>query len=63
MRLSKRILARSVISEVDLTNDARPHAEVVINGIRIVGLLDSGASISCFGKDAVGLAEKLGLKI
>lgn len=41
----------------------RPHATVSINGISIRGLLDSGASISCFGSVAVDLSKKLGLKV
>lgn len=33
-------------------NDRRPHVEVVINGRKIVGLLDSGANVTMLGKGA-----------
>lgn len=52
VRLSKRALKSSSIAEVCFGGDHRPHLEVIIGGKRIVGLLDSGASISCLGGDA-----------
>lgn len=62
VRLSKQILAKSSISEISIGVDGRPQAVVAINNTRLVGLLDSGANISCFGKDADKLVSSLGLK-
>lgn len=65
MRLGKRLLARAIISEVtdDLPFDSRPHATVSVNGINIVGLLDSGASISCLGRNSQQRLEQMGHKL
>lgn len=63
VKLSKKILSSSVISEISEKEDIRPHANITINGVTIRGLLDSGASISCFGLGAIALAQKLKLKI
>lgn len=62
VRLSKQILSRSNVSEVSIGKDGRPQATLEINNHQLVGLLDSGASISCFGADAEKLVDKLGLK-
>lgn len=62
MRLSKQILSRSKIAEIDFGSDGRPQATVEINKCRFVGLLDSGANISCFGKGAEESVKRLGLK-
>lgn len=45
-----------------MTGDQRPHAEVYINSTPITGLLDSGASISCLGKNAYDNIRKCNLK-
>lgn len=37
--------------------DRRPYVEVDVNGTSIVGLLDSGASVSCLGGDAISLVD------
>lgn len=63
VRLSKRILARSKVSEISMGEDGRPQAIIEINATRLVGLLDSGANISCFGSEAERVVGKLGLKI
>lgn len=62
VRLSKQILARSSISEISVGIDGRPQATIEINNFRLVGLLDSGANISCFGSNAVDEVARLGLK-
>lgn len=63
-RNKRKLLAQ--ISEATLgasaTNnvlpDQRPYASIHINGVEINGLLDSGASISALGKDAVEFIQK-----
>lgn len=54
---------QAVISDVSvsLPADIRPHATVAIEGIHMLGLLDSGASISCLGRNAMQRIEQLGL--
>lgn len=61
--MSKRCLVQSKISEVEGGADIRPYAEVSVNGVKIKGLLDSGASVTCIGKDAIKLARQIGVKI
>lgn len=66
MKEFKRQLSQAVISEVSQTTsvDTRPHATVIINGgLHLRGLLDSGASISCFGHNGLERVEQLGLKM
>lgn len=63
VRLSKRLLKLSEISELTNEKDPRPHATVTIGDHSITGLLDSGASISCLGKGAEKFAELLDLKV
>ena len=43
--------------------DNRPHIEIDIYGYLVIALLDSGASRSVIGKDAMFLIEKFNLKI
>lgn len=43
--------------------DPRPHAIVEIGDTKLRGLLDSGASISCLGKDALEFIKKNSLKM
>ncbi len=53
-----------VVSELfTKDDDIRPHAKVDILGIKIVGLLDSGATCSILGRDCKKLVSKLGLRI
>lgn len=63
VRLSKQLLAKLEIAALSSSNDIRPHATVTVNDRNIVGLLDSGASVSCFGKNALELVSELGLKL
>lgn len=51
-RLSQGFVKRAMIDEVFSGEDLRPHAKVEINGVEVTGLLDSGATISCLGKNA-----------
>lgn len=63
VRMSKRFLDQSTVSEVKGGIDTRPYAEVTINGVKIRGLLDSGASVTCIGQDALKLAKRIGMKV
>lgn len=63
MKLSKSILKNSSVAELSVENDPRPHGSVTIAGHTIVGLLDSGASISCLGRDSVNVISQLNLKM
>lgn len=62
VRLSKQILSKSKVAEIGLGHDGRPQASVKVNGVQVLGLLDSGANISCFGKGAEELLATIGLK-
>lgn len=57
------MIKRSVIDQVDFGVDRRPHATIKIENVKISGLLDSGASISCLGRGAVEFIESNNLKI
>lgn len=48
---------------INVPNDPRPYAKVLINGQPVSGLLDSGASISCIGRNAEATLGTLGLKV
>lgn len=64
VKLSKKSLAKSCISEITTTAlDPRPHAIVQIGDIKLNGLLDSGASVSCLGKNAIETVRNLGIRI
>lgn len=63
VRLSRKLLSHFEVCELSAPGDSRPHASVIIGNRSITGLLDSGASVSCFGKKALELAATLGLKI
>lgn len=52
----RREVARTIHTIASKHNDNRPYARIVIGGHTILGLLDSGASVSCAGGQA---AEKL----
>lgn len=56
-------MKNSTIAELCEDNDPRPHGTVTIAGRAIVGLLDSGASISCLGRDSVNFIAMLNLKM
>lgn len=63
VRLSKKLLSHFEVCELSAPIDSRPHASVIIGNRTIIGLLDSGASVSCFGRNALELAAVLGLKV
>lgn len=63
VRLSKKLLSHFEVSELSTPIDSRPHASVIIGKRTIIGLLDSGMSVSCFGRNALELAAVLGLKV
>lgn len=65
IKLSKQRISQTIISEVTqfIPFDSRPHATVSINGCSMVRLLDSGATISCFGRNGVERINNLGLKL
>lgn len=53
IKLEKKKLKQTTIAEsTEGSLDPRPHANFSINGVELRGLLDSGASVSCFGRDA-----------
>lgn len=62
VRLSKKIVRAASISEVSGSDDLRPHAEVSINGHKLTGLMDTGASISCLGKEALQTLHQCKMK-
>lgn len=62
VRISQRLIRKAKVEEFQIGEDPRPHAKVVINNIEITGLLDSGASISCLGKDAYSNLTKCNLR-
>lgn len=58
VRLSQRMIRRAKVAEMVGFQDLRPHITVQINGTDFTGLLDSGAGISCLGKDAYETLSK-----
>lgn len=63
VRDSKKLVRQARIAEVSGQEDRRPHATVNINGVDVVGLMDSGATVSCFGRGAYETVRKCGLKV
>lgn len=61
VKLSKRIVKHTRIAEVVGEDDPRPHVHIAINNIKLFGLLDSGAGISCFGQGAYETLERCGI--
>lgn len=63
IRLSKKFIKLEKNSELLGEEDPRPHATILINTYKteVRGLLDSGASISCFGQDVAATLAKCGL--
>ena len=57
-----RLLVTSAVSR-NLKNDERPYAEVEVGDTKLVGLLDSGASVSILGVGCRELVEKLKVPI
>lgn len=62
IRLSRQVLKLANIAEVTTTDDPRPYVSVEINGNEIRGLLDSGSTISCMGKDALDTIDRCKIK-
>lgn len=63
VRLSKRVLLNSQVSEIVGIVDPRPHATVQIGDQYVKGLLDSGASVSCLGLNGIEFARSLDVKV
>lgn len=61
--LTKRVVKNSQVHEVTSGLDDRPYGLIKIGKTEIRGLLDSGASISCFGKNALETVAKLNLQL
>ena len=61
-RKSERSQITAAVSR-SLGSDERPYAEVQVGDLKLVGLLDSGASVSILGKGCRELVEKLRAKI
>lgn len=62
IKISKRLVKSAKISEIFSGEDRRPHANIQINNETVTGLLDSGATISCLGKDAFSTIHRCNLK-
>lgn len=62
IRASKQIIKGAILSEIQDENDKRPFAEIQINGVKVRGLLDSGASLSCFGMGAFETLRQCNIK-
>ena len=61
IRHERKLIARSRICAFVSEFDPRPYALVNIGGVEINGLLDSGASISALGCDALNFLAKVKL--
>lgn len=61
VRTSKSQLKVAEIAEVFNENDIRPRATIQIHNENVRGLLDSGATISCLGKDAFQTLHRCGV--
>lgn len=62
IKASKKLTRCARIAEVQTCVDQRPRVTLNINGVDLIGLLDSGASISCLGRDAFENLKKCKLK-
>lgn len=63
IRATKKLMKQTrILEEIGKVEDQRPHATVEINGVEVKGLLDSGASVSCIGKDALNTLHQCQLK-
>lgn len=63
VKLRRRMLKNATVCSIGPDGDPRPHATVRINGVEMVGLLDSGASISCLGEGAEDALSRCGLQM
>lgn len=59
--LTRKIAKSATINEISVETDGRPYAHVTIQNNEMRGLLDSGASISGFGKGAIQTIKELKL--
>ena len=48
---------------IDINTDPRPYAKVSMGGKEVIGLLDSGASVSILGKDCISFINSIKMKI
>lgn len=62
VRMSRKLLKESRIEEIVNNNDPRPYTDIEVNGQKIRGLLDSGASISCLGREAFKTIQRCDIK-
>lgn len=60
-RLSKQLATGAHTADIKCEGDPRPYAIVNVNGTELRGLLDSGASISCVGTDALETLHRCNL--
>lgn len=56
----KKMISSSIVNEFA---DDRAYAKVEINGESIMGLIDTGANITCLGRNALDFLEKCQLKL
>ena len=61
-RMMKKIGSLHISSFCSLPQDPRPYARISIAGVEMVGLLDSGASVSGLGKGAEEFVTRAGLQ-
>lgn len=59
-KIERKAIESTIIKDID---DRRPYARVHVEGVEMTGLLDSGANVSCFGKDALQTVNELNLNI
>lgn len=62
LRTTRKLLKDARIDEMFNDQDNRPFVEISIKGENIRGLLDSGASISCLGHDALETLHRCNIK-
>lgn len=64
-RYQKRKQERKEINSTIISdeNDIRPYLDVTINGVKLKGLMDSGASISCLGDDCLQIADQMKIPV
>lgn len=66
-RYKRRRLRRISISSTTFsefkTNDPRPFREVLVNGESVLALFDSGATVTCLGKDCFSLIDRLNIQV
>lgn len=63
LRRFKRLSISSATFSENKSNDPRPFREVLVNGIAVLALFDSGATVTCLGKNCFSLIDELKLNI